>query len=131
MENPIIYDLIYELYISSVKNQINIFKNEYLSEFEKNGISVFFIDSWDKITSIFLQEDSEINKRTIPLIGSDGNLYKSWQDWQSTLEKPYIINNYPKTSNHHPTPEIHKLISESLIRLPVRMKVKSFLEVQS
>lgn len=116
MGNPIMVDKINDFYKNTIKNQIKIFKNEYLSDFIKQGTQVYFIDSWDSRTSEILQKDLEINKRTIPLIGSDGKLYKSWPNWEKTLTKPYIIENYPKTSNKHPTPETHKIISESLIK---------------
>lgn len=115
-ENPLLYDIIYEFYTFTIKNQIKIFKEDYLEEFYKQGIDVFFIDSWDSTTSEILQSDIDINKKTIPLIGSDGNLYKSWQEWEKTLTNPYIIHEYPKTSNKHPTPKTHKIISESLIK---------------
>lgn len=106
----------YELFYKDViQNQIKIFKDDYLSKFIESGIKVFFIDSWDDTTSYYLQQDSVISNLTIPLKSKDGNYYKSWSEFISKFEKPWIYQNYEITANHHPTPEVHSYISESLI----------------
>lgn len=110
-----IIDRIDKFYRDSIKEQIDIFKQTHLQDFKKKGIEVFFIDSWSSEASDILQLDSDIRERTIPLIGLDGNLYKKWNEWEATLVHPYIYQKYPKTANHHPTLETHKLISRSLI----------------
>lgn len=108
-------DKIETFYFDTIKMQIELFKDKYLNFFKKNGISVYFIDSWEPVTSSFLNQDLDINNLLIPLISTNGNRYKSWPQWISTLDKPFISDLYPKTGNQHPTPKTHILISESLI----------------
>jgi len=116
INSPIILDKYDEFYNDTIKNQIEIFKNNYLNKFLEDGVRVFFIDSWDSITSNHLQNDKTISELTIPLISPDGNSYKKWNDFISKFYNPWIYQEYSITANHHPTPKVHQYIGESLIK---------------
>lgn len=116
VSSPKILKLYDEFYQNNIKNQIEIFKKDFLNKFLNQGIDVFFIDSWDGITSYYLQRDSVINDLTIPLISKDGVSYKKWRGFFEKFYQPWIYQNYPITANHHPMPEIHRYIGESLIK---------------
>jgi len=112
------YDILekYDEFLNnSIKNQIQIFKKDFLNKFIDSGVQVYFIDSWCKLSSNLLQQDDDIRNLTIPLISTDGEPYPTWGKFISKFDYPTICDKYKKTSNHHPTPYVHRLIANSLI----------------
>lgn len=112
------YDILlkYDEFLNtSIKNQIEIFKKDFLKNIINSNTKVFFIDSWCKLTSNHLQDDELIRNLTIPLISLDGNPYNRWGQFQHQFDNPTINHMYPNTSNFHPTPEVHRYIGNSLV----------------
>lgn len=96
--------------------QLDFRIKNYFENLENNHqIKIHFIDSWCISTSDLIENNSEINKRFIPLIGKDGKTYKKWENWLNTFEKKSILDDFPDTNNMHPTLEMHKYLSKSVV----------------
>lgn len=93
------------------------FINYYIKKWESAGKrKIYYINSWDPVTSSIVENNSYIRKNMIQLIGYDGKKYTSWEAWASTFKYKSISYQFPKTCNDHPTLIQHKFLANSIIQ---------------
>lgn len=107
-------DEVYELFSDMIKRSTDVLINEYIKEWEKTT-KVYLIDSWEIHTQELIKNNEELYKRLISLKGYDGKYYKNYSDWEKTFPYKRIGNQFPQTTNMHPTLLQHKYLSESII----------------
>ena len=97
------------------KKLLDTFVTTFVNKW-KQKCDVYFIDSWFYDSSDTIQKSETIKNNIIPLIGTDGKLYKKWSDWEYTFKYKNIIEEFPETGNGHPTLEQHKYLAKSIIK---------------
>jgi hypothetical protein len=94
---------------------LQIYIDKYLKKW-MDITPVYFIDSWDWVTSEILSDFPYITDNMISLKGYDGNYYKNYNKWENTFPYTRIVNEFPATQNGHPTLIQHQYLAESIIR---------------
>ena len=98
-------------------NQINLLSKGFFHRLRTlHNIKIHFIDSWCDNTSNILQNNGNIAPFLILLIGKDGKTYKKWAEWLQTFENKSISDDFPLCGNHHPSLEMHKYLSMSVVK---------------
>jgi len=100
-------------YVASLEE----FIRTYIKKWESYGKrKIFYINSWDPSVGHIIKNNAFICKNMINLIGSDEKKYTSWDKWASTFKHKSIVDEFPKTLNHHPTLDQHKFLASSIIQ---------------
>ena len=94
---------------------LNILMEKYISKWEKVA-PVYFIDSWELISSNILSEIPEFKEKMIPLLGYDNKYYTKYLDWESTFPYKRIVDEFPNTFNGHPTLIQNQYLAKSIIK---------------
>jgi len=87
----------------------------YFIPLNKSGIPIFFIDSWDNLSSKIIFENKYISDRLIPLLGYDETEYLKYEIWETTFPHHRIAEEFRETNNFHPTLLQHQHIAKSVI----------------
>ena len=104
-----------KLYKKYMTEGLDLVKKEFIERYEETIAPVYFIDSWDKVSSDYVFENEFYYNRLIPLKSDDDKYYKRWTSWEKNLKNAVIFDDFPKTGNRHPSLHAHKKISESVI----------------
>lgn len=89
----------------------------YFQKLEREGIHVLLIDSWDTHwTKRMILENEYLMSKLIPLVGQNTRLYKSWNEWCNSFHPYRILDEYPKTNNHHPSMTSNILLYKSVVK---------------
>lgn len=118
-------DAVKSVEISKTKIHLEYLFDTYFKKLESDGVYVFFIDSWDNQARQSLFKNEYFLERLIPLIGYDEKSYLKYSEWESTFQYKRIIDEFPKTENHHPTLLQHQYIGKSIIDFLEKKNIKN------
>jgi len=119
-----LFDYLKKIEYEYSRIHLDFLLNTYLLELEKRGIPVFFIDSWEKESSIPVFSNKKIVDNLIPLLGHDGIYYKKYSQWEKTFPFHRISNEFPNSDNDHPTLLQHQYLSKSIIEFLEKNSLK-------
>lgn len=95
---------------------LNYLLDNYIKPLESRGIKIFYLDSWEPISSEIIHQIPAIKENLIPLKmwGSNDTTLK-YSEFENSFLYPRIQYEFPKTDNGHPTLVQHQHIAESII----------------
>jgi len=108
---------------------LNYLVDTYVKPLESRGIKVFYIDSWDILSSKIVHDIPSIKENLIYLKSYDGILTQRWDEFENSFQYKRIENEFIKTKNGHPTLIQHKYIAESIIDTIEKFDKKSFIKI--
>jgi hypothetical protein len=94
---------------------LNYLIDTYIKPLELRGTKVFYIDSWNELSSKIVHGIPLIKENLIFLKSNDGVLTQSYEQFENSFVHTRIQHEFPKTDNGHPTLIQHKYIAESII----------------
>ena len=118
-------DSVKSIEISKTKIHLEYLFDTYFKKLESDGVSVFFIDSWDNMARESLFKNEYFLERVIPLIGYDDKSYSKYSEWESTFQYKRILDEFPNTQNAHPTLLQHQYIGKSIIDFLEKKNIKN------
>mgnify|MGYP000595582332 CR=1 FL=1 len=117
--------------LDQTKKEALVLNQKIIEKFEEEMGPVYFIDSWCKSSSKLIFENDFYYDRLIPLKGDDGKYYKKWTSWEKTINKRFIADDFPKTTNYHPSLHSHQIIGNSIINfLNKKPSLEPFLKIR-
>jgi hypothetical protein len=108
---------------------LNYLVDTYVKPLESRGIKVFYIDSWDILSSKILHDIPSIKENLIYLKSYDGILTQKWDEFENSFPYQRIQHEFIKTQNGHPTLMQHQYIAESIIETIEKFDKKSFIKI--
>jgi hypothetical protein len=109
---------------------LNYLITQYIKPLENRGIKVFYIDSWDEISSRICHNIPDIRLNMIYLNAwNSGLLTQNYSTFEKSFPHTRIQNEFPKTENGHPTILQHEYIAKSIINQIEKFDKKSFFKL--
>jgi hypothetical protein len=123
------YDYVNSIIDSQSYIHLNYLVDTYVKPLEAKGTKVFYIDSWEGMSSKIIHDIPSIRENLIYLKSYDGNLTQKWDKFENSFPHQRIEQEFPKTKNGHPTLIQHKYIADSIIDTIENFDKKSFLKM--
>lgn len=109
---------------------LNYLVNEYVTQLERRGSKVFYIDSWDEESSKIIHNIPSIKENLIPLQKWNSlEFSQNYNSFENSFPFKRILNEFKKTENGHPTLVQHQYIATSIIDYIEKFDKKSFFKL--
>jgi hypothetical protein len=108
---------------------LNYLVDTYIKPLESRGIKIFYIDSWESVSSKTIHRNPLIKENLIFLKSYDSKLTQNYGEFENSFPYQRIQYEFPKTDNGHPTLIQHKYIAESIIETIENFDKKSFIKI--